>query len=153
MEASKAMTNKVDPTSPSSVLSDALMALCHKADLEVAIEAIEVSHAALCEKAGRIAALTSSEIISFKDGLDIDFKLKKISRKDAPIYLCPSEWAILGAIIAKAGAPASPEYLAQTLYPDQPRKSNVIEVYVSKLRAKIGRDAIFTMRGIGYILA
>ena len=44
-----------------------------------------------------------------------------------------------------------PEQLEDTIYPlDQGAASNVIEVYVSRLRRKLGRDAIRTVRGYGY---
>lgn len=32
-------------------------------------------------------------------------------------------------------------------------ESNTIEVYISRLRKKLGRDAIVTVRGMGYRLA
>jgi DNA-binding response OmpR family regulator len=35
---------------------------------------------------------------------------------------------------------------------DSDASSNVIEVYVSRLRRKLGRDAIRTLRGVGYRL-
>ena len=41
--------------------------------------------------------------------------------------------------------------LVEHLYPaEDSRESNTIEVYVSRLRRKLGRDVIRTIRGLGY---
>ena len=43
--------------------------------------------------------------------------------------------------------------LEERLYAlDSEVESNTIEVYVSRLRKKLGRDAIETLRGLGYRL-
>ncbi len=43
------------------------------------------------------------------------------------------------------------EQLEGALYSlDGGAESNVVEVYISRLRRKLGRDAIRTVRGIGY---
>jgi DNA-binding response OmpR family regulator len=147
------MNKKITDRKTQSPLTAALLELCKQTEDGLAIKALQEGHAALCEKVGLMATLSSHETVAFKEGLNINFKLKKISRMDVPVFLCPSEWKILEVIVGNAGAPASKEHIAQALYSDVARESNVIEVYISKLREKIGRDAILTMRGIGYVMA
>jgi DNA-binding response OmpR family regulator len=48
----------------------------------------------------------------------------------------------------------SKEQLVEHVYDfDGARDSNVIEVYVNRLRHKIGKDRIVTRRGLGYVFA
>ena len=35
---------------------------------------------------------------------------------------------------------------------DEPRQSNTVEVYIARLRKKLGRGVIRTIRGLGYRL-
>ena len=52
-----------------------------------------------------------------------------------------------------AGRVLSKTQLAEHLYDgDRERDSNVIEVLVNHLRRKLGREAIETRRGQGYVL-
>jgi two-component system OmpR family response regulator len=61
------------------------------------------------------------------------------------------EYALLLALVEHPGNVLSRKQLEEAIYPfDQGAASNVIEVYVSRLRRKFGRDAIRTVRGYGY---
>ena len=57
------------------------------------------------------------------------------------------------AFLQRRGALLSKEQLEEWLYSfDAEVESNTIEVHVSKLRKKLGRDVIETVRGMGYRL-
>ena len=51
-----------------------------------------------------------------------------------------------------AGKVLSKTQLGEHVYDfDSDKDSNVLEVYVNRLRRKLGRDAILTRRGQGYV--
>jgi DNA-binding response OmpR family regulator len=61
------------------------------------------------------------------------------------------EFAILSALMDRPGVVFSKNDLEARLYGWQEEiESNTVEVHVHKLRAKIGRSRIETVRGIGY---
>lgn len=70
-----------------------------------------------------------------------------------PIACSTYEFAVLQALIERAGAPVTRDHLEATLYgwTDGP-ESNSLEVLIHKLRAKIGAARIETVRGLGYRL-
>jgi two-component system OmpR family response regulator len=54
----------------------------------------------------------------------------------------------------RAGRVVSQGELIDHVYSlDETRESNTIEVYVARLRKKLGKDAIRTIRGLGYKFA
>ncbi|HET9977920.1 MAG TPA: response regulator transcription factor [Burkholderiaceae bacterium] len=82
-------------------------------------------------------------------GVGLDFAARRATRGDARLDLTAMEWAVLdvlarrpGRICARAlfGAVSSGEH------------SNSLEVIVSRLRKKLGAQAITTHRGLGYRL-
>ena len=71
----------------------------------------------------------------------------------AAIDLSQREWAIFEALLRAPGAVLSRARLEEHLYSfDAEVESNTIEVYVSRLRRKLGRGSIETLRGLGYRL-
>lgn len=67
------------------------------------------------------------------------------------IQLTAKEWAVLAKLVAKVGALVSKEQLEETLYNfNDEVGSNTLEVYVSRLRKKLGKETIETVRGMGY---
>jgi two-component system OmpR family response regulator len=55
------------------------------------------------------------------------------------------------AFVERPGHLLSRRQLEDAIYAlDATATSNVVEVYVSRLRRKLGRDAIRTVRGFGY---
>lgn len=74
---------------------------------------------------------------------------------DDPLDLTAREWGVLQYLLARAGQVVSKEQLLQALCNwDRQLSDNAIEVYVSRLRAKL-QDAglcIRTLRGFGYII-
>jgi two-component system, OmpR family, response regulator QseB len=70
------------------------------------------------------------------------------------ISLSAKEFALLEALIDRAGAVLSRAQLEQRLYGwDEEVESNAVEVHIHNLRKKLGGDWIRNVRGIGYTLA
>jgi two-component system OmpR family response regulator len=69
--------------------------------------------------------------------------------KDA--QLTAKEWALLEKLVVRPGVIVHKEQLDEALYSfDDEVGSNTLEVYVSRLRKKLGKEAIETKRGLGY---
>ena len=67
------------------------------------------------------------------------------------INLLRREFAILSTLMDRPGVIFSKNDLEARLYGWQEEiESNTVEVHVHKLRVKIGRSKIETLRGIGY---
>jgi len=70
-----------------------------------------------------------------------------------PIDLGPREWTVLEYLMIHAPKPASKDKLLQALTGwDKEITPNAVEIYVSRLRAKLAGSGvgIRTVRGIGY---
>ncbi len=73
---------------------------------------------------------------------------------DKEVPLSAKEFALLEALIDRAGAVLSRAQLEQRLYGwNEEVDSNAVEVHIHNLRKKLGRDLIRNVRGIGYTLA
>lgn len=78
---------------------------------------------------------------------------KTIQRNGTSIDLSAREWAIFETLLCRPGALFSKTQLEERLYEFGAEiESNTIEVYVSRLRKKIGADLVETVRGVGYRL-
>ncbi len=81
----------------------------------------------------------------------IDPATRTVTLDGADVETSAQEYALLLAFLQHPGNVLSRKQLEDTIYPlDQGAASNVIEVYVSRLRRKLGCDAIRTVRGHGY---
>jgi len=81
----------------------------------------------------------------------IDTVAKRVARGDADIPITRREWAILDTLLRRPNAVLSKEQLEDVLYAfGEDVNSNAVEVHISRLRGKLGRDTIRTVRGIGY---
>ena len=79
---------------------------------------------------------------------------KRISINGTLIELTVREWALLELFMARPGRVLSKEQIAQQLADcDSQLTTNAVEVYVSRLRAKIEMAGvrIRTVRGFGYL--
>jgi two-component system OmpR family response regulator len=84
-------------------------------------------------------------------GLMIDQVAREVRRGDDRIDLTALEFTLLMQFVAHPRHVLTREQLENAVYSlDDGTTSNVVEVYVSRLRRKLGRDAIRTVRGIGY---
>ena len=85
--------------------------------------------------------------------LDIDLASRAVLRSGRSVDLTAKEWAILEARLQRPGTIVSKARLEDRLYDDGAEiESNTIEVHVSRLRRKLGRDAVETVCGLGYRL-
>jgi DNA-binding response OmpR family regulator len=86
--------------------------------------------------------------------LTVDVEAKRISINGTLIELTVREWALLELFMARPGRVLSKEQIAQQLADcDAQLTTNAVEVYVSRLRAKIEMAGvrIRTVRGFGYL--
>jgi two-component system OmpR family response regulator len=85
--------------------------------------------------------------------IEIDQASRQVSRDGTRIELTGREWAILDQLLRRPNSPVSKEQIEEALYPFGAEiESNTIEVHVSRLRKKLGRDFVITVRGVGYRL-
>lgn len=83
--------------------------------------------------------------------LDIDLALRLVSLAGRPVDLTAREWAVLERLARRPNAIVSKADIENSLYEfDAEVDSNTVEVYVSRLRKKLGRETIATVRGAGY---
>jgi len=93
--------------------------------------------------------------VLFCGELVVDSRKREVRCGSTPIDLTPREWSIFEQLVQHAGTPVTKEDLMQAITgADERLAPNAIEVYVSRLRAKLaGTGArISTLRGIGYRL-
>ena len=88
--------------------------------------------------------------------LALDRETREVWRADRPIDLTPREFDLLELLIAHPRQVFSRETLLNRIWGyDHVADPNVVEVYISSLRDKIGdkdRQLIRTVRGVGYTL-
>ncbi|RUV02873.1 response regulator transcription factor [Mesorhizobium sp. M6A.T.Cr.TU.017.01.1.1] len=85
--------------------------------------------------------------------LSIQAAERRLSRDGQEVYLTGREWAVLDCLLRQPGAVVSKGKIEDALYSfNSEFESNTVEVYVSRLRKKIGGDRIATVRGSGYRL-
>lgn len=85
--------------------------------------------------------------------LTIDNAARNILRDGKRVDLTAREWALFEAFIQRPGTLLSKAQLEDRLYEFGAEiESNTIEVYISRLRKKLGHDVIETVRGQGYRL-
>ena len=97
----------------------------------------------------RAAGHASSELIC--GALRLDTKASKADLNGIPLKLTSHEFRLLAYLMHHMGEVVSRTELVEHLYDqDFDRDSNTIEVFVGRLRRKMGIDLIETVRGMGY---
>jgi two-component system, OmpR family, response regulator QseB len=87
------------------------------------------------------------------NGIELDPSRRTVEVDGTPVSLSRREFSILEALMRHPGTVLSKDQLADRLYGwEEDVESNAVEVHVHHLRLKIGRDAIETVRGLGYRL-
>lgn len=131
-------------------LADRLSGLNHGADDYL------VKPFALAELSARMTAVLRryagqpSSKLRFGN-LAVDRNARTISVGGQDIELTSREWAILDQFLAHPTAVLDKRQLENAIYRFGAEiESNTVEVYVSRLRAKIGKHKIRTIRGLGY---
>lgn len=85
--------------------------------------------------------------------LRLDSRAGRVSVDGQPVKLTSHEYRLLSYLLHHSGRVVSRGEIVEHLYDqDFDRDSNTIEVFVGRLRKKLGVDLIKTMRGLGYIL-
>ncbi|MDX1334388.1 MAG: response regulator transcription factor [Gammaproteobacteria bacterium] len=87
-------------------------------------------------------------------GLRLDDERQVVlNEQDDEITLTATEFRLLRYFMLNPGKPLSKTRLIDHVYEqDFDRESNLIEVYIRRLRDKVGKDRIKTQRGQGYLL-
>jgi two-component system OmpR family response regulator len=97
----------------------------------------------------RAAGHASSELVC--GPLRLDTKSSKADVEGVPLKLTSLEFRLLAYLMHHMGEVVSRTELVEHLYDqDFDRDSNTIEVFVGRLRKKLGADLIETVRGMGY---
>lgn len=87
------------------------------------------------------------------DDIELDTITGNVSRGGQPIELTAQELKVLSYLMHRPRRIVSQDELLDHIYSfDAPRQSNTVEVYVARLRKKLGHEAIRTVRGLGYRL-
>lgn len=85
--------------------------------------------------------------------LILDPAARQATQGGQPVPLTAREFALLLYLVERAGRVASREQLHEALYSwDAAVESNALEVHIHNLRRKLGRDAIRTVHGQGYLV-
>jgi two-component system response regulator TctD len=117
----------------------------------------------LAELEARVKALLrrsqGNEALTLRCGaLSFDTVTRMFRYGDAALALTPREYAVLEALLARAGRVVPKDKLfAEVFTLDDEASPDAIEIYIHRLRKKLetagpGRVVITTLRGLGYLL-
>ena len=97
------------------------------------------------------AAARSTPPLLRTGGLTLDLLRRQADAGGGPVALAHREFLLLSELMRNAGRTVSKERLLSSVwgYHFDPR-SNVVDVYVRRLRTKLGYEVITTVRGVGY---
>ena len=83
----------------------------------------------------------------------LDTRSGKVTKSGEPVKLTAQEYNCLSYLMHHKGKVVSRTELIEHIYDqDFDRDSNTIEVFVTRIRKKLGPDVITTIRGLGYSL-
>jgi len=83
--------------------------------------------------------------------LALDPRAARVTLNGAPVTLTSHEFRVLAYLMHQRGRVVSQSELAEHIYArDADRDSNTVEVFIARLRKKIGAHVIATVRGLGY---
>ena len=100
----------------------------------------------------RAAGHATSEIVA--GPVRLDARAGRVTVNGAAIRLTSHEYRLLAYLMHHVGRIVSRTEIVEHLYEqDFDRDSNTIEVFVGRLRKKLGVDIIQPARGLGYIIA
>ena len=84
-------------------------------------------------------------------GLVLDPGAARVALNGAPVALTSHEFRVLSYLMHHRDRVVSQSELLEHIYArDADRDSNTVEVFIARLRKKIGAGAITTVRGLGY---
>lgn len=86
--------------------------------------------------------------------VSLDTKGARVTVNGMPVKLTSLEFRLLAYLMHHAGKVVSRTELVEHLYDqDFDRDSNTVEVFVGRLRKKLGVDVLHTIRGMGYCMS
>jgi two-component system OmpR family response regulator len=98
----------------------------------------------------RRSAGKPSPVLVYKE-IELSPSAGTVTVSGNPVELTAQEFRMLTYFMHRQGRVISQSQLLDHLYSmDTERDPNTIEVYVGRLRRKLGRDSIKTLRGLGY---
>ena len=101
----------------------------------------------------RRAAGKASSIVTVGD-IRLDISASTVTRAGLSITLTAHEFKVLSYLMLHLGQVVSRATLIEHIYAqDFDRDSNTIEVFIGRLRKKLGSQVIETVRGLGYRVA
>jgi len=81
----------------------------------------------------------------------LDARQARVTRDGVPVKLTSHEFRVLSYLMHQRGRVVSQRELVEHIYAqDFERDSNTVEVFVARLRRKLGASLIETVRGLGY---
>lgn len=110
----------------------------------------------LSEMSARVAAVARRYAGNPNPGIaignvHIDMARKTVSVNGTAAELTAREWAVLERLVSHRGAIVTRSEIEDSLYAFGAEiESNAVEVYISRLRKKLGREFVVTARGLGY---
>jgi DNA-binding response OmpR family regulator len=85
--------------------------------------------------------------------LELNMHTKQLSKLGVSYLTTASEFKIMSLLMQRPGKLISKSRMEEELYGwDGDTESNTIEVTIYNLRKKLGKDAIVTLRGVGYMV-
>ena len=99
----------------------------------------------------RAAGNASSELIA--GAVRLDGRSGRVTKDGEPVKLTAQEYKLLSYLMHHKGKVVSRTELIEHIYDqDFDRDSNTIEVFITRIRKKLGAEVITTIRGLGYSL-
>ncbi|WP_439532271.1 response regulator transcription factor [Polymorphobacter sp.] len=99
----------------------------------------------------RAAGQASSELVA--GNVRLDARSGRVTLGDEPVKLTAQEFKLLSYLMHHKGKVVSRTELIEHIYDqDFDRDSNTIEVFITRIRKKLGAELISTTRGLGYSL-
>ena len=81
----------------------------------------------------------------------LDTRQSRVTLDGAPVKLTSHEFRLLSYLMHHRGRVVSQTELTEHIYAqDWDRDSNTVEVFIARLRRKLGASFIETVRGLGY---
>lgn len=81
----------------------------------------------------------------------LDTRLARVTRDGVPVKLTSHEFRVLSYLMHHRGRVVSQGELTEHIYAQNfDRESNTVEVFIARLRRKLGTSFIETVRGLGY---
>jgi two-component system, OmpR family, response regulator len=95
----------------------------------------------------------ASSILTAGD-LALDERQMKVSVRGVPVALSALEYRLVAYLLRQRGRVVPPHELDENVYgAGEDHDSNALEVLLGRVRKKLGRQAIETRRGFGYLIA